>query len=416
MKKVFVFLIVCLALFSCKQPPVSQTTDKQASKISVQDQLKKDMVFLCGDDLAGRKAGSMENLKAALYIAGEFQKIGLETLRPQVATAIMPSSYLQSFEVKEKALQNVVGCIRGSSNKDEAIIIGAHYDHLGIDEKTKQIYYGTDDNASGVAALLGIARQFNMTARPPKRTIIFIAFDGEESTESGGLLGSTNYVKNPLWDLKKTKFMLNLDTIGRMTDKLYIFGQQTIPSLKVVLDKANGETKLNLVYGEVASGSDQVVFWQARIPAYFLFGGANQDYHRPSDTADKINYEGLEKITGLAGRFIMDVADLPELEAFKEMPKMANPSGKPRPYVGARPGFSADVKGVLIEGINPGSPAEKAGLKTGDVLIKIDGEEIKDLKDYQKVLVEKKVGDTIKMVVLRDGKETEISLTLEEKK
>ncbi|MBI4834786.1 MAG: M20/M25/M40 family metallo-hydrolase [Planctomycetes bacterium] len=418
-KLLIVVMLVVLSVscqWGCKQAPVTQPLDKQPANITGLDQLKKDMSFLCGDELAGRKAGSMENLKVALYIAGEFHKIGLETLKPQVATEITPAVYLQTFDVKEKTLQNVVGCIWGSSKKEEAVIIGAHYDHLGMDEKTNQIYYGADDNASGVVALLGVARQLHAMLEAPKRTIIFIAFDGEESTESGGMLGSSNYVKNPLWDLQKTRFMLNLDTIGRMTDKLYVFGGKTIPSLKDVLDKANRETKLNLAYEEISSGSDQVAFWMARVPAYFFFSGANQDYHRPSDTSEKINYEGLEKITGLAGRFIMDIANLPEIEAFKEMPKIAMPSGKPRPYIGTQPGFDSKVKGVLIKGVNPGSPAEKSGLREGDVIIRIDGAEIKEIGDYQKVLMEKKVGDTIKMVVLRDGKETEISVTLEERK
>lgn len=398
MKRRLGFLVIILwgLWSSCTQIPLSA--------VSAQG-LKNDIMYLCSAELKGRAVGSAEGKKAADYIAQEFKKAGLKSFDDA-------AGYLQTFQVQDKFLQNVVGYLPGTDTTlNEAVVIGAHYDHLGTDEKSGKIYYGADDNGSGVAALLALARVF-ANAPQLKRTVIFIAFDGEET----GTLGSLYYTKKTLWKIDKTVFMVNLDTLGRYESQLYIMGGPSSPSLKTTLTELNKEKdNLTIFYSNLNQGSDQVNFWMAGVPAYFFFTGANADYHKTTDTPDKINFTGLEKITKLVYHFVEVVANLPERPEFKEIAKPVMPSTGKRPYVGTRPGFNESGDGVPIIGVNPDSPAEKAGLKVGDLITRFDGQPVKDLMAYSNLLKNKKAGDTVKFTIQREGQEMVVDVILGER-
>jgi len=222
-------------------------------------------------------------------------------------------------------LQNVIGYLEGSDPvlKNETIIIGAHYDHLGA--SNNQIYYGADDNASGIAALLALMRAFGSLSIPPRRTLVFIAFDGEEF----GTLGSVYYTRNPLWKTNKTVLMINFDMVGRLQDnKLYVFGSETSPGLEKVLANFNGDINLQFKYGGIGSGSDYLNFYNHKIPVYSFHTGGHTDFHRPSDTADKINNEGIARICRLTFRFIYAAANQNTRPWFKEVPTVPTAAHK----------------------------------------------------------------------------------------
>lgn len=310
---------------------------------------------------------------------------------------------------------NVVGILEGTDAvlKNEAIVIGAHYDHLGrggngsLDINSKEIHHGADDNASGVAAMLELAREFSQS-RNNKRTIIFIAFGGEEE----GLLGSQFYVNNPAFPIEKTIAMINLDMVGRLKDeKLTVGGIGTASEWKNLVEAKNpkairaGELEgttgmlyvpaFKLQLNEDGFGpSDHSSFYAKKVPVLFFFTGTHENYHKPSDTADKINYEGLLKITGYVSEII---------RAIDQNPKPTYTVAKSSGMMGGRTGFNVSLgtvpnyadgnnDGLLLDGVRENSPAAKAGLKAGDKVVKLAGREVRNISDYTFVLGEMKAG------------------------
>ena len=329
----------------------------------------------------------------------------------------------------EKVTANILGLIEGSDPilKNEVVVIGAHMDHLGMGgpgslatSSKPAIHHGADDNASGTTGILQLAAYFGAshTARTdsprlaselqtprPKRSLLLICFSGEEL----GLLGSDYYVKHPVMPLEKTVAMLNMDMIGRLRDdKLTVIGSGTAKEWAALLDEANKTAGFTLARSESGFGaSDQQSFYVKDIPVLFFFTGTHADYHKPSDTADKINAEGLAKVARLVADCAERIADAPERPTFQHI-KVAEPSsGSPgfRVYFGTVPDYAAMVEGVQLNGVREGSPAEKAGLKAGDIIVKFGGKEIKNVYDYTYALQDYKPGDKVDVVVQR-GKET----------
>jgi aminopeptidase YwaD len=321
-----------------------------------------------------------------------------------------------------KTTANVVGILEGSDPalKNEVVVIGAHMDHLGMggpvslsDSKTPQIHHGADDNASGTAGVMALADYFASLSTRPKRSILFMAFSGEEL----GLLGSAHYVMDPILPLERTVAMLNMDMIGRMVDnKLIVSGSGTSPAWAALLDAANATANFAVTRSESGFGaSDQQSFYTAKIPVLFFFTGLHSDYHRPSDTADKINAPDEARVVQLVADCANRIADMADRPAYQQI-AVAQDAGPARFRVslGSIPDYAAEVEGVKLSGVRPGSPAEKAGLKAGDIIVKFGDKTVRNVQEYTVALGAYKPGDTVPIVVKRGGDTLTVTATLAE--
>lgn len=331
-------------------------------------------------------------------------------------------------KVKGKSA-NVVGLLKGSDPKlaSECVIIGAHYDHIGLGGPESlghggadAIHHGADDNASGTAALLELARVMAESPVKPPRSIVFAAFGAEEL----GLLGSAAYTKNPAVPLASTVAMLNMDMVGRLRDKsLFIGGAGTSPAWGPLLERLNSapseagpQARFNLSVGQDGFGaSDHQSFYVRDIPVLFFFTGTHEDYHKPSDTADKVNAAGAEQIADLVREVAVSVASEPQRIAFTKVKTEARPSGRGgfRVYLGTVPSYSDQNDGLKLDGVRPGSPAERAGLLAGDVIVKLGSVPIKNVYDYTYALGEVKAGEEIEVIIRRGGREMTLKITPE---
>jgi peptidase M28-like protein/PDZ domain-containing protein len=354
---------------------------------------------------------------------------------------------LSAFVVKEATIEfktdvvkihgksaNVVAVLPGNDPRlaSEYVIIGAHYDHLGLGgpeslaaNPESQIHHGADDNASGTAGLLELARVLTAQHGKIKRSIMFIAFSGEEL----GLLGSGAYTKNPIIPLASTVAMLNMDMIGRLRNgSLFVGGVGTSPTWKPLIEKLNGTTepaasaaghgpRFQLGFGEDGFGpSDHQSFYVRDVPVLFFFTGTHEDYHKPSDTADKINAEGLKDVAELVSEIAVSVANEPQRIAFTKVKMEQRPVGRGfRVYLGTVPNYSDQSDGMKLDGVRPGSPAEKAGLRAGDLIVKLGKMAIKNVYDYTYALGEMRGGEEVEAVIRRDGKEMTMKITPEKR-
>ena len=323
-----------------------------------------------------------------------------------------------------KTVKNVIAGLPGSDPalRNEWVVVGAHYDHLGLGDRNSlapsqigQIHHGADDNASGTAGVLEIARLAAKNKPQWKRSVLFITFAGEEL----GLLGSSQFVNHPTIPLNGIAGMINMDMIGRLNnDRLFVGGVGTSPSFKPWLAEFNETIHLQLDYSDSGYGaSDHMSFNAKKIPVLFFFSGLHSDYHKPTDTSDKINPNGAVKVLSIvymmADRMATDVNHLEYTEVQQPKPATAGSGGGYGPYFGSIPDFRDDLKGVLFADVQNNSPAAKAGLKQGDLLVAFDGKPIENLYDFTYALRTKKVGDVVAVVVKRNGQELKVNVTLE---
>ena len=332
---------------------------------------------------------------------------------------------LQVSLVRERGrTANVVGILPGRDARlrDEAVVIGAHYDHLGrggegslAPDAAGTIHPGADDNASGVAALLGMARAFAEAGGAP-RTLVFVAFAGEEM----GLLGSTHYVRRPAHPLARTALMLNLDMVGRLRQRtLYVGGVDSATGLRDLVTAQAGGLTLSL-RGDPFGPSDHAAFYATGRPVLFLFTGAHADYHRPSDTWDRIDAAGLAEVTGFAMRVVDVVAGVTPPPAYARVAAPPGSSGRAGgygPFFGVVPEFGESERpGMRVGGVRAGSPAEKAGVRQGDVIVAFGGLTVRTLEDFTFALRGRRAGDRVEVTVVRDGAESRLQAVLEERK
>jgi len=324
----------------------------------------------------------------------------------------------------KKTGQNVIGVLKGSSELP-AVILGAHYDHLGHgetstslarDEEAGKVHVGADDNASGVSGLLLITEYLVHLKKQdkfsPKRDIIVAFWSGEEL----GLLGSNDFVKKIGKDKLSEKIManINLDMIGRLKDAAIIQGTGSSKQWNDIVEQRNAPVGLNIVVQEDAYlPTDAMSFYLYNVPVLSAFTGSHTEYHSPRDTADLINYEGIAKISKLVALIVRGLAlDEKPLDYQKQKPKKNKDlRGGIRAYIGTIPDYANDVTGVLLSGTTKDSPADKAGIKSGDILIELAGTKIENLYDFTYILEALKIGKTVKAKVLRDGKEIELDVT-----
>ncbi len=318
----------------------------------------------------------------------------------------------------ESKVSNVIAVLEGEGPlADETLVIGAHYDHVGrggqnsLAPGSSEIHNGADDNASGTAALLELARR--LSARPEKlaRRLVFIAFTGEEL----GLLGSAVYVKEPTFPLDKTIAMFNMDMVGRLQDdKLTIFGSGTSPRWESELNAINERTTFKLSFKPEGFGpSDHSSFYGKQIPVLHFFTGNHPDYHRPSDDWEKLNVPGMARVVSMLEALVVQTANNPERPAYVEVKQAPTTQrGGNRPYFGTIPDFGGEGEGYAISGAAPGSPAELGGLKGGDRIIELGGNKITALDDFDLALRKFKGGDEVTVIVLRDKQPVTLKVKL----
>jgi hypothetical protein len=346
----------------------------------------------------------------------------------RVESAIDADAKPQSFEVAGlevrenvdvervvKTVHNVVGYLPGQT--DEYLIIGAHYDHLGLGGQfslapslTGTVHPGADDNASGTAGVIELARYFSALPKQ-KRGIVFMTFAGEEL----GLLGSGYYANHPELPLSKAVTMINMDMIGRVRDgKLYVGGAGTGTTLRQELESVAPHFSLHIDFSDNSGygSSDHTSFTAKQVPVLFFFSGLHADYHKPSDTWDKIDPNAAIQVVEL----VSEIAEKIDSEA--QPPKFVRVEEKENshagsavaggsgygPYFGSIPDFAEPPKGVRFADVTPGSPAAKAGLKAGDILLRFGSDAVANLYDFTYALRAHKPGEEIEVEVLRDGK------------
>ena len=361
----------------------------------------------------------------------------LAEVQNEINSSSMPASFafpekLQislnvNIEKTRATVNNVLAYLPGKT--DEYIIIGAHYDHLGygnVDSlapsQIGKIHPGADDNASGTAGVLELARLLASRKGQLQRGILFADFAGEEL----GLLGSEEWAREPTLPLDNAVAMINMDMIGRIKDeKVYIGGTGTGSTFKDLLDEEKSKFPFHFEYS--ASGyaaSDHTSFVAKKIPVLFFFSGLHSDYHKPSDTWDKINAPDAAKLLDFIEDVALKIDSASQRVAFVTV-KDDRPAGHAAstgggsgygPYFGSIPDFGQEENGVKFSDIQPGSPAAKAGFKSGDILVQFGSMPIHNLYDFTDALRRSKVGEVVEVQVLRDGKPVKAAVTLEQRR
>jgi hypothetical protein len=370
--------------------------------------------YLASDALAGRFPGTPGNDSAAAFLARTLRRVGL---RPggdggtffQHWTVGNTSGTREAHAVGVGVV-NVVGILPGSDRRlaGQDVVIGAHFDHLGrgsfgdpSGDTTGQIHNGADDNASGTAAVLEVARRLAAARPRPARTVVFVFFNAEEE----GALGSAWYADHPAMPMDSTLAMVNLDMVGRMRDhRLIALGVRSAAEWQALLDSANAQLHLDLrASGDGWGPSDQSSFFAKKRPVIHFFTDVHEDYHRPTDDWQAINADGIDAVATLATNLVRRLAGRPGPLTFVDAPPPAPPvaSTGARPVLGTIPDMASEPGGVLLQGVRAGSPAETAGIRAGDVLVGMGTHPIANLQDFQNALMSFHAGDTVEVRVRR---------------
>ena len=384
--------------------------------------LQKHVTYLASDKLKGRGTGTEEERKAAKYIAKQFKKIGLVPKGDN-------GTYLHNFTFKKASdphggvaenapqvnSQNVAAYLdNGAAN---TIVIGAHYDHLGLGHdhnsleanSAGKIHNGADDNASGTAGVIELARYFAQNGVKEQHNFLFLCFSGEEL----GLVGSKKYADAPTIDLSKVSFMINMDMIGRLNaeKRLVVGGVGTAPDFVPTVTGLKGDLSVKLDSAGVGP-SDHTSFYLKNIPVMFFFTGQHSDYHKPSDDVEKVNFSGAKQVLEFAARIIESLDKKPKL-TFQET--KANQDNTPRFKVtlGIMPDYTWEGEGVHVDGVTDGKPASKAGVKKGDVITGLGEFQVTTIQDYMKALAAFKKGDSTTVKVKRASEEKTLPVTFQ---
>ncbi|MGY0391211.1 M28 family peptidase [Bizionia sp. KMM 8389] len=405
MKKI-ALLVLFISLWGCEK------AYKHENKI------EEDVAFLADDKLEGRETGTAGERAAADYIAKRFKEMGISgkgTNNYYQTFTFKPKndphgevSYTENSQDSTITGTNVLGYI--DNQAENTVIIGAHYDHLGygaqgsLHKGEKAIHNGADDNASGVAVMLDLAGKLKETNTA--NNYLFMAFSGEEM----GLLGSNYFAKNPTINSKAVSYMINMDMVGRLKQDstLAVYGTGTSPIFKQVLSSHND--KFKLIENESGVGpSDHTSFYLIDIPVLHFFTGQHEDYHKPSDDSEKLNYKGMQTISSYIFDVITDLNDNGKL-SFRKTKNESEETPRFKVGLGVVPDYLFDGEGMRIDGISEDKPAQKAGLQKGDVVIKLGDSTVTNMMSYMRALSAFDTGDSTKVTVSRNGKPLEVDL------
>ena len=375
-------------------------------------QIKTDVVYLASDYCEGRETGTRGETIAAEYIAHRFREIGLIPKGGE-------GSWFQEFpfkelvnphstnpkDAKEGMGKNVVAFLNKGS--DKTIVIGAHYDHLGmggsgsLDAGEPAIHNGADDNASGIAALLKIAKYVATVDYPFQNNFLFIAFSGEEK----GLFGSKYYAENPTIDIKSVNFMFNMDMVGMLNKEksLAVYGTGTSPIWKEIIEATPNDFKITTAESGVGP-SDHTSFYLKNIPVLHFFSGQHKHYHKPTDDSDKVNFGGIAEISNYMIELIIRLDKKDKLDFTKTKDEDTRKAAAFKVTLGVMPDYVYQGKGMRIDSVLGGRVGDKAGLEDGDIVIKIGDIEVDDIYKYMEGLSKFKKGDKAKVTVLRGKK------------
>ncbi len=380
-------------------------------------QIEKHIKTLADDSFEGRGSGTKGEKAAALYIEDNFKKLHLEPKGDS-------KTFLQSFPFRQGihgegeagTANNVVAYLDNGAST--TIIIGAHYDHLGTDGEgssldanpQNKIHNGADDNASGVAGVLELARYFSTNKKKEKNNFLFLCFSGEEL----GLLGSKYFTEHAPIELSSVNYMINMDMIGRLdpqTKTLIVHGTGTSPSWEPLLKKLATD-KLNIKTDSSGTGpSDHTSFYLKDIPVLHFFTGSHTDYHKPSDDWDKINFAGEVEVLRLIAKIADELDAQAKLGFLKTKTKSMAGRSSFKVTMGIMPSYGSDVEGLKVDGVSDGKPAQKAGIQTGDIIIQMGELHIKDIQNYMDALGKFEKGQTVPVKVKRGDDTVEVKVT-----
>ena len=380
-------------------------------------QIRNHIKILSDDSFQGRGTGTPGEKLALDYIQAAFKK-----------SNILPKgddeTFLQSFPFKSGAhgegeagtAHNVIGYI--DNHSANTVIIGAHYDHLGTSGQNSsldanpqnKIHNGADDNASGVAGVIELAKHYSSNGKKENYNFLFLCFSGEEL----GLLGSKYFTEHSFVDLSTISYMINLDMIGRLDPQsktVIVHGTGTSPVWEPLLKTLEHES-LHIKTDSSGTGpSDHTSFYLKDIPVLHFFTGAHSDYHKPSDDWEKINAAGEAAVLKLIVKIIDHLDRQPKLAFLKTKSKMQTSRSAFKVTLGIMPSYGSDVEGLKVDGVTEGRPGQKAGIETGDIIIQMGDFTIKDIQQYMEALSKFEKGQTIPVKVRRKADVRELSVT-----
>ena len=380
------FLLVPLALVVAAPAAEKGSAPHTALELIRAERLGQYVTYLADDYFEGREAGSRGGREVGDFLAQHLKEMGLKPAGSD--------GYFQPFG---NGLRNVIGLLPGRDPKlkDQIVVVEAHYDHVGYGKPYNSygpighIHNGADDNASGTTGILCVAQALLMLEQAPKRSVLFIFSDGEEM----GLPGAKHWLAHPTLPLEHAAFMLNVDMIGRLRDNhVIVYGTRTGYNLRRTVSLQNDELALGLDFTwELKPNGDHWPFFQHDIPVLLIHTGEHEDYHRPSDKADRINRPGMERVTRLIFRTAYELAEAPQISGFRkasqEEPRKEPPAAaaaEPRlpERLGALWQAAADgMPGVQITWVYQHMLAEKAGLRPGDRVTKLGDRDIRTADD-----------------------------------
>ena len=409
--KLLIFIIICTVL-SCKS--TGKIVDSSAL-----DMVKADVEYLSSDKLEGRETGTKGEELAAIYIRKRFKEIGLKGIFHG------KNSYFQYFEKTLRSNphalhpnpddpvivgRNVAAFLDNGS--EHTIIIGAHYDHLGYGAEGSlhigdpEIHNGADDNSSGVAAMLALAEIFS--ERKMNSNFLFLAFSGEEK----GLWGSSFFIDNSPLELEDINYMINMDMVGRLNEdrQLAIYGTGTSPVWHKTITGVRAPVFKFSMKESGVGPSDHTSFYKEDIPVLHFFTGQHEDYHRPTDDHWKLNYNGLNDIIRYISTIVINLNNSGKLE-FTKTKDESQQVADFKVTLGVIPDYLFDGRGMRIDGVREGRSADNAGMIKGDIVVKMGQLEVVDMMSYMKALGAFEKGQTIKVVIDREGKMKTMEVT-----
>lgn len=390
---------------------IADWVDTDETEYANSVELKKHISYLASDELKGRLTGSKEEKIASEYLSKQLKSLGLQ--------AFEKGSYFQNFnynvrlnphdslDTKANSGRNVIGYLDNKASK--TIVIGAHYDHLGLNEHNNstqpnskgQIHNGADDNASGVAAVLELARMYAKNKTVENANYVFVLFSGEED----GLIGSKKLAETIKTKYPNVVAMLNMDMIGRLNDKkeMTVGGVGSSPIFPQLVER-NKPAGFNITLDQSGVGpSDHTSFYLKDIPVLFFFTGTHADYHKPSDDEDKISYYGVKNITDYAFRIVSDLSNQSNIEFTKTKMNAEKTRPKYKVTLGVMPDYTDHGDGLHIDGVTDGRPAQLAGIMEGDIITKIGTCDIKEVYSYMECLGKINSGDELPVTFKRNG-------------